>query len=318
MRFLGCSLNLGSVILILLSKFVSMLPIGLVVGFGRLMGLVWYYLIPIRVGLARQNVERVYGDSLSQSEKAAIVRGSCVSWATTVVEGFRMPKLLEPAELARMDAPDFHILEAAKDRKKGTCVVTLHLSNFEMMVGYMTIHGLPLHVIYRDLKSKSAHDFWNLVRKKTGVLTLPPRRSKEAIREVMQKGEMVGFAVDQHMPKYRSIVCQFLGHVVSTSPAPSKFALEAGGELVLVYTYRSKKDYTKHIFKAENFKFETPFETMKENVRHNTQRLNDRMEQIIHAHPEEWLWHHKRFKVHDAPDGWDIPEELVPLLSKKP
>ena len=134
----------------------------------------------------------------------------------------------------------------------------------------------------------------------------------------MQKGEMVGFAVDQHMPKHRAIVCEFLGHVVATSPAPSKFALEAGGELVLIYTYRSKTDFTRHVFKAENFEFETPFETLRENMLHNTQRLNNRMAEIIHAHPEEWLWHHKRFKVHNAPDGWDIPEELVPLLSKKP
>ena len=294
-----------------------MLPISWVVAFGRLMGLVWYYLIPIRVGVARKNVERVYGASLSKSEKAAIVRGSCISWATTVMEGFRMPRLRDPEELARMDPQGFDVLKAAQERKKGTCVVTLHLSNFEMLVGYVAIHGLPLHVIYRDINSKSAHDFWNLVRQKTGIRTLPPRRSKEAIREVLAKGEMVGFAVDQHMPKYRSIVCEFLGHVASTSPAPVRFALEAGGELVLGYTYRDPNDYKQHIFKAEQFEFETTFETMDENVRHNTQRLNDRMAQIIHAHPEEWLWHHKRFKVHDAPEGWDIPEELLPLLAKK-
>jgi len=291
-----------------------MLPIGLVVWTGRMFGLFWYYVVPVRVGVARSNVDRVYGETISSAEKAAIVRGSCISWATTLVEGFRMPKLLDPKELSRMNALNFDVLEAAKKRKKGTCVVTLHLGNFEMMVGYMTIHGLPLHVIYRDLKSKSAHDFWNLVRKTTGVLTLPPRRSKDAIREVMDKGEMVGFAVDQHMPKHRAIVCEFLGHVVATSPAPAKFALEAGGELVLIHTYRSKEDYTNHVFEAEDFLFETPFETMEENVRHNTQRLNDRMGEIIKAHPEEWLWHHKRFKVHDSPEGWDIPEELLPMI----
>ena len=282
------------------------------------MGLVWYYLIPIRVSVARKNVERVYGDTLTKAQKMAIVRGSCISWATSVVEGFRLPKLSDPAELARMDAPDLHVFEAAQERHKGTCVVTMHLGHLEMMVGYVTLHGFPVHVIYRDLNSKSVHDFWNLVRKKTGIKTLPPRRSKEAIREVMEKGEMVGFAVDQHMMKYRAIVCEFLGHVVSTSPAPAKFALEAGGELVFAYTHRNKEDATRHIFRAERFELETPFETMEENVRHNTQRLNDRMAQVIGEHPEEWLWHHKRFKVHDAPEGWDIPEEFMPLLSKNP
>lgn len=291
-----------------------MLPAGFVIWIGRMLGLFWYYVAPVRVSVARSNVERVFGDTLSKQEKAAIVRGSCMSWAMTVVECFRMPKLRNPAEIGRMDARNFDVLEAAKNRKKGACVVTLHLGNFEMMVGYMTIQGLPLHVIYRDLKSKSAHDFWNLVRKNTGILTLPPRRSKDAIREVMEKGEMVGFAVDQHMPKHRAIVCEFLGHVVATSPAPSKFAMETGGEIVLIHTYRSKEDYTRHVFEAEDFILESPFETFDENLRHNTQRLNNRMAEIIKAHPEEWLWHHKRFKVHDAPEGWDVPEELQAML----
>ncbi|MBT6178504.1 MAG: lysophospholipid acyltransferase family protein [Deltaproteobacteria bacterium] len=295
----------------------SMLPARLVIWFGRMLGLFWYYVAPVRVGVARSNVERVYGDTLSQSEKAAIVRGCCMSWAMTVMECLRMPTLRKPGEIGRMEAHNFHLLEAAKNRKKGACVVTLHLGNFEMMVGYMTIHGLPLHVIYRDLKAKSVHDFWNLVRKSTGILTLPPRRSKDAIREVMAKGEMVGFAVDQHMPKHRAIVCEFLGHVVATSPAPSKFAMEAEGEIVLVHTYRSKDDYTRHICEVEDFPLESPFETFEENLRHNTQRLNNRMAEIIKAHPTEWLWHHKRFKVHDSPEGWEVPQELVPMLAKK-
>lgn len=300
--------------LIFLSRIVSFLPIAWVIGLGRLLGYFWYYVIPIRVGVARENVERVYGGRLCAAQKRAIVRGSCVAWATTVLEGFRMPILYKPGELARMDAPDFHVVEAANARKKGTCIVTLHLGNFEMMVGYTSLMGIPLHAIYRDLKSKSAHEFWNLARQSTGVRTLPPRRSKQAILDVLADGEMVGFAVDQHMIKHRAIVCEFLGHVSATSPAPARFALESGGEIVLIYTHRALNDATQHVFRAENFALETPYETREENIRHNTQRMNDRLGAIIQAHPDQWLWHHKRFKVHDSPNGWEIPEEHQSLL----
>ena len=109
-----------------------MLPARLVIWFGRMLGLFWYYVAPIRVGVARANVERVYGDTLTKREKAAIVRGCCMSWAMTVMECLRMPILREPGEIGRMEAADFHIIDAAKKRKKGACVVTLHLGNFEM------------------------------------------------------------------------------------------------------------------------------------------------------------------------------------------
>ena len=62
--------------------------------------------------------------------------------------------------------------------------------------------------------------------------------------------------------------------------------------------------------KFQSFEIETPFDTQAENIRHNTQRLNDWMESIIRTHPEQWLWHHKRFKIDQLIDHYDIPPHL--------
>jgi KDO2-lipid IV(A) lauroyltransferase len=57
------------------------------------------------------------------------------------------------------------------------------------------------------------------------------------------------------------------------------------------------------------FDLETPYNDQDRNIRHNTERLNRIIEQWIREAPDQWWWVHKRWKVQDNPEGWDIPEE---------
>jgi KDO2-lipid IV(A) lauroyltransferase len=58
---------------------------------------------------------------------------------------------------------------------------------------------------------------------------------------------------------------------------------------------------------------ETPHADLDANIRHNTQRLNDVIEGWVREDPSQWLWLHKRWKVDDDPEGWDVPDELRTL-----
>ena len=44
------------------------------------------------------------------------------------------------------------------------------------------------------------------------------------------------------------------------------------------------------------------------------ERLNQIIEGWVREAPEQWLWLHKRWKVHDSPEGWAIPEHLQHLV----
>ncbi len=301
------------VILIFISRILCALPIGLLLRLGRLLGLVWYYLLPVRVGVARQNVERVYGDSLSPARKRQIVRRSCQNLTMTILEGFRLPILKEPREASRIETRGMELLREPTERGQGGCLVSLHLGNFELAVGTMATQGLPIHIIYKDINWKSAHNFWNLVRQTTGVSAIAPRRSKNRIKEVLAQGGLVGFAADQHMPPHRGIVCEFMGQLASTTPAPCRFALETQTPILFAYTYRQPEDPTRHVFQVESFEIELPHDSDAENIRHNSQRLNDRIAEVVKTYPEQWLWQHKRFKVQDNPEAWQIPTHLQKL-----
>lgn len=304
--------------LISLSKVVCKLPIRWVLCLGRLIGLVWYYLFPLRVKVARRNVERAFGDSLTPKQKRRIVRKSCEQLSMTIVEGFRLPMLERELAEGRMEIEGLDLLHNLHRDGRGVCLVALHLGNFEMAIGAIALAGLPLSVIYKDINWKPAHEFWNHVRQTTGVNPIPPRRSKKQILQALTNRGIVLFAIDQHMVKYRAIICTFMDNLVSTTPAVPKFATETNAAVVYFHTYRKAEDPSQHVLKLEEFKLESPFLSPEENIRHNTQRLNDLTETIVRAHPEQWLWQHKRFKVQDNPGDWDIPPHLQHLVKPPP
>ena len=62
---------------------------------------------------------------------------------------------------------------------------------------------------------------------------------------------------------------------------------------------------------------ETPYEKLDDNIRHNTERLNRIAERWIKSYPNQYLWLHKRWKVLQNPDEFDIPPHLMDKIPKK-
>jgi KDO2-lipid IV(A) lauroyltransferase len=145
------------------------------------------------------------------------------------------------------------------------------------------------------------------VRERAGLKTIPPRRSKDLIRDVLARNELMGFVNDQHTAKHRAIVCKFFGMWAATSPAPVRFALETGAPIIPVRLRRLDDRGHHRVEISEPLALEFPHSTDVDNLRHNVQRINDLFETWIRETPEQWLWLHKRWKVHDNPTGWALP-----------
>ena len=70
-----------------------MLPLRLSLWLGVVFGWVWYYLVPVRRRVARVNVARVFGASLSPRAQRRLVRANFVHLATSAIELLRIPRL---------------------------------------------------------------------------------------------------------------------------------------------------------------------------------------------------------------------------------
>ncbi|MBN1551072.1 lysophospholipid acyltransferase family protein [bacterium] len=299
-----------------LSKIASLAPLPAAISIGRFLGLMIYYLLPIKRRIAFQNVERVFKHSKTRREKRRIVRNCYAQLGMYVMELLRLPMLTPELSEDLIEFQGYEHLDAAFKRGKGVIIAASHMDNIDYAGCSMAIRGIPISVPAREIKWAPAQKFISEVRSRTGVILLPRQRVKEQIKELLKQNQSVTFVVDQHMSQRRAIVCEFFGQLASTSSAPARFALENGAAIVPGVIFRKGKP-GHHILRFEPiFELETPYEDLTLNIRHNTERLNRIIEGWILEQPEQWLWLHRRWKVHDHPNDWDIPQELLHLKER--
>jgi len=310
------SITRVSVIVLLLSRLFSKLSLPTALAIGRFLGRLAYYLIPVKRGIARENVRRVFGAELSPREQRRIVRKCYESMCMWGMEVMRMPHLTPEVSEQTVTREGYEYMEQALARGKGAILVASHMDNVDLAGCSMAIRGLPLSVAVKEFKSKSLQDFLSAVRERTGVILIPPRKSKEQIIDLLKKNVVVTLVVDQHMAKHRAIVCEFFGQLAATSPAPARFAFETGAPIIPGLMYRTDNKGGHGIRLGPPMEMETPYDDLDKNIRHNTERINRIIEGWIREFPEQWLWLHKRWKVQDNPEGWDIPEHLQHLVKR--
>jgi Kdo2-lipid IVA lauroyltransferase/acyltransferase len=300
--------------MLLISKLVFKLPLNVALVLGRLLGLFFYYVLPFRRKVAFRNVERVFGNEKSEREKRRIVRCCYAQLGMYGMELLRLPYFTPELSDELIERRGFEHLEAAFARGKGVIIVSAHMDNVDYAGCSMAIKGIPICVAAKDIHWKPAREFISRIRMKTGVILIPAQRSKEQVCELLKQNKAVSLIVDQHMAKYRAIVCEFFGAPASTSPSPARFAYETGAVIVPGIIYR-KGNSGRHVLRFNQpFELESISSDRQLNIRHNTERLNRIIEDWIREFPEQWLWLHNRWKVHRDPEAWDIPDNLKHLL----
>lgn len=259
-------------------------------------------------------MRRTLGDTLTPHEQKSLVRRAFQRICMYAVELMRLPILTAELSERLVEQRGFEALRAALERGKGAILVATHMDNVDLAGCSMSARGLPMCVVAREPHSKGARAFVRRVREQTGVTLIPPKRSREQIKQLLADNRVVTLVVDQHLRMHQSIVCEFFGQLAATSPAPAKIALETGAPLFAGVMYRVGMS-GRHVVRVEpEIELETPHGDLDANIRHNTQRLNELIESWVREFPEQWLWAHRRFKVHDDARGWDVPPALQHLV----
>ena len=232
-----------------------------------------------------------------------------------VMEVLRIPMLTPELSAELVEQQNSELMDAALAKGKGVILIASHIDNVDLAGCSMSIRGLPIAVVAKQVGWKSGAKFIVAVREATGVTLIPTKQSMNTIRRYLAENKIVALVIDQHLKPRHAIVCRFFDQLASTSHAPARLAADTGAALVAGVMYR-KGMSRHHVGRLEEFVLEKPYEDADANVRHNTERINRIVEGWIREFPEQWLWPHRRWKVHDAPDGWQIPEDLQPLLAK--
>ena len=190
----------------------------------------------------------------------------------------------------------FENFDAARRRGKGVLFLTGHMSAWELAPFAQALYGHPLHFLVRPIANKRVDALINDYRCRSGNQPIEKNRSARAILKVLGEGGTVGVLADHNTDIEESVFVDFFGVPASTTSGLARIALRTDAAVVPGFLSwdEGRRRY--------RLRFEPAVELARtgneeSDVIENTARFTRVIEDFVRAHPDQWLWIHKRWKT---------------------
>ncbi len=238
-------------------------------------------------------LQRCFPDK-TPAEIRGIANGMYRHLSTLLIEGLRTGHM----DLAALDKEvDFSGFEKGMQilsQGRGLIVLTAHIGNFELLAMMAALKGAPLTVITKALKPVWLNDWWIETRGKFGVKMLPARNSYRYCRETLKANGILGFILDQNMKRNRGIFVDYFGRPACTSPGLALLSAQTGAPVLPVFMLR-EPDGRHRVCVFDPLP--APARADQDSIRQATQAYTTIIEGFVRAHPEQWIWLHRRWRT---------------------
>ena len=190
----------------------------------------------------------------------------------------------------------FENFDAARRRGKGVLFLTGHMSAWELAPFAHALYGYPLHFLVRPIANLRVDALINRYRCLSGNKPIEKNRSARAILKVLSDGGTLGILSDQNTALEEGVFVDFFGIPASTTSGLARIALRTNAAVVPGFL---SWDSVRHTYRLG---FKTAVELVRTgdeeaDVRECTARFTHVIEDYVRAHPDQWLWVHKRWKT---------------------
>ncbi len=260
----------------------------------RGLGTVAYAFARRRRVIALDNLRQALGGERSEAELRAICRASFQHLGIVLAEFLRLPTLTASALLDRFHVTGLEHVREARASGRPLVLITAHVGNWEWLCAAQTHLGVGAVIVTRHAHVGAVDRFWQGRRARCGVETVDSAGSLAQILRLLREGRPVGLAIDQHEGGTSAVRVPFLGREAGTTKTPALLAARTGCAVLPAWSWRDV-DGLHHA----TFGPEIPLQegaTLEETVSLTTRAYSTWLEGVVRAHPEQWLWVHRRWK----------------------
>ena len=182
-------------------------------------------------------------------------------------------------------------LEKIKSEKKPVIFISGHFNNFELMAMHLEKSNINLAAVYRPLNNKFLNPIMERIREKyicKKQIKKGISGTKKLLKE-FKNGTSIALMIDQRVSE--GIKSDLFGKEALTTTIPAQFIKKFNASVVPIYIERSIDDTFK-LKIYESIKFSND-----ETVNDITKNLNQILEKMIMANPDQWIWTHNRWKI---------------------
>lgn len=260
-----------------------------------------YHFLPYRRKLILANINQVYSTQLDDAQKKLLAKAYYSHLLTSVKEALQLRFMSEQVLRDRVEVLGHEQMLSVVAGQKGVLVVTGHFGNWEFaplggVLNFKEFKG-QFHFIRRTLRFKMLERMMFKNYYQAGLNVIPKKNSLEQVCVALENNHAVIFVLDQHasLVNRDGIAVEFFGKKAGTYRSLATFARHTGVPVVPAAGYRLPNG--KHVLEFLEPIPWKDYGTTQESLYHNTLAYNQALERIILAHPEQWNWMHKRWKL---------------------
>jgi Kdo2-lipid IVA lauroyltransferase/acyltransferase len=248
--------------------------------------------------LARANLEASFPEK-STGEIDAILRGMWDNLGRVLGEYAHLDKLKWDGPNPRIEVSGIEKAQPSLVPGKGILLISAHFANWEVMPFMANSYGLKGAIVVRPTNNPYVNRWLERVRTRNG---LPEVISKGAsglrrIFALLRGGDAVCMLVDQRTSE--GIPAPFFGRDALTTPAPAALALKLGAIIVPISNERVGGARF-HVRVHPAIPVPNTGDADRD-LLEMTAAINGFVEERVRAHPEQWLWIHRRWVDANAP-----------------
>lgn len=260
-----------------------------------------YHILPYRRKIIMRNIEQVFANTISLKDKTNLAKAFYSHLAKCIKETILIRFISDKKLQSKVDVIGHeHLLNVAKDGK-GVLVLTGHFGSFEFapLGGILNFNQYQghFHFIRKSIGNKTIEKILFNRYIKAGLHVIPKQNAMHMVKDALNKNHAVIFVLDQHaiISNKDGIPVEFFGKKAGTYRSLASIARHTGIPVVPAAGYRLKNG--KHVLEFHKPIIWEEFPTTSESLHNNTRKYNQALEKIILAHPEQWMWLHKRWKL---------------------
>ncbi len=248
---------------------------------------------------ARQHIALAFPDRAEAWRRALL--GACAGHLGAVLGEVAWLWSAAPAEiLARTEFAGLENLTAGLAADRGALLVTGHCGNWEWLNLGLGASEVPMTVAARQVYDPRLDEVARRLRGRFGGETaLRGRGAGAKLLHALRHGRVIGLLIDQDIDA-PGVFVEFFGRPAWTPTGAALLALRSGCPVVTGFAARLADGRMRLEFDPPISP--PPGEDADASVAALTATLTARIERQVRAHPEQWVWMHKRWR-HQPGDG---------------
>lgn len=295
--------KLSDRLVVWLCQLVALLPFWLIYLMSDIFYVLIYHVFRYRRKVVNQNLVNSFPEK-SKAEIRQITKKFYHHLADLGLETLKYSRMTEKELDERLTMHKLEIMNDCFDQGKSVILLNVHYGNWEWCLSIQRYLHAQFLIVYNPMRNNKAfEDFLIRSRNRFGSESIPVHQSARVAMSLNKAEKPAGLALaaDQTPPRNAQFWTTFLNQETAFFPGPMKISAKTNQPVIIQYALKTRRG---HYDVFNEMLIEKPADHTPEEI---MLAYVNRVEEIIRAQPEYWLWSHRRWK-HKRPAGVQLHE----------